>query len=149
VESFEATIVDANGGGAFVRVPPEVVAALGGEGRIPVQATFDGLPYRGSVVSMGDGKVLGVLKQIREQLGKQLGDVVTVTVERDDAERSVEVPDDLRTALDRAGAAAAFAALSYTHRRGYVVWIDEAKKPGTRARRIQGTVERVQAAPRR
>jgi hypothetical protein len=143
VERFEATIIDANGGGAFVRVPAEVVASLGGKGRIPVRATFDGLPYRGSIVSMGDGKVLGMLKRIREDLGKHLGDTVTVTVERDDAARTVDVPGDLRAALEQAGMADAFATLSYTHQREYVVWIDEAKRSDTRARRIQGTVERL------
>jgi hypothetical protein len=144
VEVFEATIVDADGGGAFVRVPPEVVAALGAKGRTAVRATFDGVPYRGSIVSMGDGKVLGVLKQIRDDLGKRLGDTVTVTVEHDDAPRTVDVPADLRAALGQAGLADAFAALSYTHQREHVVWIDEAKKPETRARRIQRTVERLQ-----
>jgi hypothetical protein len=43
VETFEAAIVAADRGGAYVRVPPGVVGALGGKGRIPVHATFDGI----------------------------------------------------------------------------------------------------------
>jgi hypothetical protein len=43
VQEFEATIHAANGGGTYVEVPPEVVNALGGGGRIPVLATFDGI----------------------------------------------------------------------------------------------------------
>jgi hypothetical protein len=143
VQSFEAEIVEVDGGGAFVRVPDDVVAALGGKGRIPVEATFDGVAYRGSVVSMGGGKVLGVLKGIRAELGKQPGDTVAVTLAADTAPRTVEVADDLRTALDAAGLAEAFSALSYSHQREYVTWIDEAKKPETRARRIAGTVDRL------
>ena len=53
VQRFRATVMAGGGGGHLVRVPPEVVAALGGKGRIPVRATFDGVPYRGSVVRMG------------------------------------------------------------------------------------------------
>ena len=53
-----------------------------------VNATFDGVPYQGSIVNMGlkhpDGSVcyiLGVLKAIRKQLGKGDGDVLHVLVE--------------------------------------------------------------------
>jgi hypothetical protein len=144
VETFDGEIIQADRGGAFVVVPPEVVDALGGKGRIPVQATFDGIAYRGSVVSMGGNKVIGLLKDIRTQLGKQPGDVVTVTLEMDRAERSVEAPEDLRAALDEAGLVEAFEALSYSHRRQHVAWIEEAVKPATRARRISQTVARVQ-----
>jgi uncharacterized protein YdeI (YjbR/CyaY-like superfamily) len=34
-----------------------------------------------------------------------------------------------------------FGALSYTHRKEYVHWILEAKKPETRERRLQKTME--------
>jgi hypothetical protein len=143
MERFEATILEAERGGAFVAVPPEVVEALGGAGRIPVQATFDGVPYQGSAVSMGGQKVLGVQKAIRSQLGKGPGDIVTVTLELDRGERTVRTPDDLAAALEQAGLAERFAGLSFTHRREYVTWVDEAKKPETRARRIDQAVERL------
>ena len=52
VETFDAEIVEGDGGGAYVRVPPDVVAALGGKGRISVQASFDGIAYRGSANSL-------------------------------------------------------------------------------------------------
>jgi uncharacterized protein YdeI (YjbR/CyaY-like superfamily) len=56
----------------------------------------------------------------------------------------VRVPKDLREALaEEPSAKKAFAALSFTHRREYVEWVEEAKRPETRARRIAGTVERV------
>lgn len=52
-----------------------------------VHATFDGIPYDGSIVNMGvkneDGTVcyiLGVRKEIREKMNKQPGDVIQVTV---------------------------------------------------------------------
>ncbi|MEV6413243.1 YdeI/OmpD-associated family protein [Kribbella sp. NPDC051718] len=145
METFEAVIEEANGGGAYVEVPPEVLAALGGGGRIPVLATFDGLAYRGSIASMGGCMALGVLKAIRGELGKGAGDQVAVTVERDTTERTVEVPADLAEALEAAGVKEAFAALSFSHRREHVQAIEEAKKPETRARRIAKTVEMVTA----
>ena len=146
MERFEAVIQSAAGGGAYVEVPPDVITALGGGGRIPVEATFDGTPYRGSIASMGTWMALGILKQIRTNLGKEPGDPVTVTVVRDLAERTIEVPDDLAVALDEAGARAAFDNLSFSHRREHITAITEAKKPETRARRIAKAVEMITAS---
>jgi len=143
MQEFRAPIVAADRGGAYVVVPATVVDALGGGGRVPVRATFDGVEYRGSIASMGGEKVLGVLKAIRDQLGKVPGDAVVVTVARDDAPRTVTVPSDLGAALTAAGRRAAFDALSFSHQREYVEWIDDAKRAETRARRITKTVEQL------
>ena len=86
---FEATIAAADRGGAYVAVPPTVVDALGGRGRTPVVATFDGVEYRGSVVSMASAMVIGVLKQVRTRLGKEPGDTVAVTLVVDDEPRQI------------------------------------------------------------
>ena len=126
----------------MVDIPPEVIEALGGKGRIPVTATFDGVPYRGSIVRMGDGAVLGVLKAIMAEAGVSVGDTLTVVVRNDDAPREVEVPNDLAEALGRDDVArAAFDGLSFSHKREYVDAINEAKRPETRARRIERTIQ--------
>ena len=132
------------GGGHLVDVPTEVVEALGGKGRIPVTATFDGVPYRGSIVRMGGGAVLGVQKAIMAEAGVTVGDMLTIVVRKDEAAREVEVPDDLAEALARNDPArAAFEGLSFSHKREYVRSITEAKRPETRARRIGLTIERL------
>ncbi|MFD3400807.1 YdeI/OmpD-associated family protein [Kribbella sp. NPDC058693] len=146
METFEGTILVNDGGGAWVEVPGEVVAALGGGGRIPVQATFDGVAYRGSIASMGGCMALGILKGIRSELGKGDGDAVTVTVERDTAERTVDVPDDLAAALTEAGLREAFDKLAYSHRREHVQAINDAKKPETRQRRIGKALEMLRSS---
>jgi hypothetical protein len=143
--TFEGVIAEARGGGAYVEVPGEVVAALGGGGRIPVEATFDGVAYRGSIASMGGCMALGILKQIRTELGKGVGDPVVVTVVRDDAERTVDVPEDFAVALEGAGVREVFDKLSFSHRREHVAAINDAKKPETRARRIAKAVEMIAA----
>jgi Domain of unknown function (DUF1905)/Bacteriocin-protection, YdeI or OmpD-Associated len=145
METFEAAIRSSGTGrgGALVAVPPEVVEALGGGGRIPVSATFDGVAYTGSIVSMGEGPCIGILKSIRTRIGKEPGDTVVVTLERDSAERTVEVPDDLAAALAEAGARESFDKLSYSHRREHVAAINDAKKPETRQRRIANAIAMV------
>ena len=54
-----------------------------------------------------------------------------------------ETPADLRAALDAAGLSATFDALAHSHRKEYVRWVDDAKKPETRAKRIAGTVDKL------
>ena len=58
-----------------------------GVGRMKVRATFDGVPYDGSIVNMGvkddAGRIcyiIGIRKEIRSALGKQAGDSVRVTL---------------------------------------------------------------------
>ncbi|GAA1157304.1 hypothetical protein GCM10009630_64330 [Kribbella jejuensis] len=146
METFESRIRVNDGGGAWVEVPPDVITALGGGGRIPVLATFDEIAYRGSIASMGGCMALGILKSIRAELGKGDGDPVTVTVERDTGERTVDVPDDLAAALAEAGLREAFDQLSYSHRREHVKAINDAKRAETRQRRIVKAVEMVRVS---
>ena len=142
LSGFVAVIEEAPRGGAYVRIPPQVVEVLGGGGRIPVQATIGGIAYRGSIVRMGGDSVLGVLKEIRETLGLVHGDKVEVTVERDEAERVIEIPVELATLFEANPAAReAFEALSYSHRREHALHVAEAKKPETRERRARKTVD--------
>ena len=91
LNGFVAILEEAPRGGAYVRIPPAVIEALGGGGRIAVRATFDGIDYRGSIVRMGEDSVLGVLKEIREGLGKVHGDELEVTIVRDEADRLRDV----------------------------------------------------------
>ena len=74
-------------GGAYVIFPWDI-RAIFGKGRVKVHATFDGIPYDGSIVNMGvkDSQgnicyVIGVLKSIRERLGKKDGDSVHIVIE--------------------------------------------------------------------
>lgn len=54
------------------------------------------------------------------------------------------VPLDLNKALSQfAKAERAFERLSYSHKREYVSWIEEAKRPETRAKRIEQTLTQL------
>lgn len=142
--TFKATILDAGGGGAFVEVPFDVEAAFGAK-RPKVKAMIEGVPYRGILSRMGGpNHILVILKDIRAKIGKSFGDEVKITVELDTEPRVVEVPKDLIKELKKHKEAKAFFdKLSYTHQREYVMWINEAKKEETRARRIAQTVEHL------
>ncbi len=78
---FSATILqNENMDAAYVEVPYDI-KELFGKGRLLVNATFDGVPYRGQVVKMGTPcYIIGVTRQIRRQIGKSFGDVVQVVI---------------------------------------------------------------------
>lgn len=146
--TFEAEIIGADNGtgGTYVEIPFDVEARYGAK-RVKVQATFDGIPYRGSLVRMGSNcHILGMLKSIREQLGKGVGDRVSVTVQQDTVPRVVEIPEALKSLLKaNPKAEEFFHGLSYTHRKEYVQWITSAKKEETKARRLNATIEKLNA----
>ena len=73
-------------GGSYVLFPWDIRDEFG-KGRVKVHAEFDGIPYDGSIVNMGvkdeEGNVcylIGLLKTIRQQLGKGDGDSVHVVI---------------------------------------------------------------------
>ena len=72
---------------AYVEVPYDI-KELFGKGRLLVNATFDGIPYRGQVVKMGTPcYIIGVSKQIRKQIGKSFDDIVEVVIQERDSEK--------------------------------------------------------------
>jgi hypothetical protein len=133
-------------GGHLIEVPQDVITKLGGKGRTPVNATFDGVSYRGSIVKMRGIMMIGVTKAIMAEAGVGVGDTLTVVVENDDAPREVEAPEELTKAFRRAqGAKAEWDRLPFTHQREYVEAILDAKKPETRARRVDATIEALRS----
>jgi hypothetical protein len=137
---FEAVLAQTEGSGAYVVVPLDVPTLVGGR-RPPVRATVNGFQFRTTLAPYGDDWYLGFNRKVREEAGIAAGDAVAVELERDDEPREVEVPPDLAAALEADEAAsAAFERLSYTHRKQYVDWVDEAKREETRRRRIEKAV---------
>jgi Bacteriocin-protection, YdeI or OmpD-Associated/Domain of unknown function (DUF1905) len=130
-------------GGCLVPVPKDVATKLGLKGFPKIQAVIAGSPYRGSLMPMGDGTFcLGVLKSIQEAAGVGFGDTITVELGLDTAPRTVEVPSDLAKALARDRKAAdAWEALSFTNKKEHAQGLTGAKRPETRERRLEQTLE--------
>jgi hypothetical protein len=139
---FKVTIKPGIGGGAAVIFPYNIEQEFGTRARVPVCATLEGVPYRGSLVKCGpEAHMLGVLKGIREQIGKGPGDAIEVVLWKDEAERTVAVPPEFGALMKKAGLLATFEKLSYTNRKEYCRWISEAKKEETRQTRLGKAVE--------
>ncbi|HLJ82518.1 MAG TPA: YdeI/OmpD-associated family protein [Ktedonobacterales bacterium] len=138
---FRATI-QLNGKTATgIQVPPEVVAGLGSSKRPSVRVTLNGYTYRSTVAPMGGVFMLPVSAEVREGAHIAAGDAVDVDLEPDSEPREVTVPPDFADALDGdADAKRFFAGLSYSHKRRWVLSIEEAKTTETRQKRIAKAV---------
>ncbi len=144
-QRFSADLRSAgDSGGAGFDVPLAAAAALSDEKRPPVTVTIGGHTFRTRLAVYGGQPMVGVSKANRAAAGVDIGDRFDVILALDEEPRVIEVPEDLAAALaGDAEAAAAFERLSFSHRREYVTWIGEAKRPDTRARRVAGTLDRL------
>ncbi len=139
---FKAKIIAGMGGGAAVLFPYDVEKEFGTKGSVLVQAMLDKVAYRGSLMNCGmSHHTLGVLKGVREQIGKAPGDTIDVVLWKDEDERIVAIPAAFKALMKKAGLLSGFEKLSYTHRKEYVRWIEEAKREETRQRRLEKAIE--------
>lgn len=140
MSTFTTTLLQ-NGNNVGIEIPDEVVAELGGK-RVPVVVTIDGgYSYRSTTAVMGGRNLVGVSAEHRAASGVTGGQVVQITIVRDDAPREVDVPPALAEALAADPvAAAAWEKLAYSHRKEHVRAITEAKADETRTRRVQKAV---------
>ena len=136
---FRAKIEGTGKTAAGIRVPDEVVAALGPSRKPPVVMTINGHSYRGSVASMGGEFWIGASNDFRRTAGVAAGDEVDVDLVLDTEPRAVTVPDDLAAALDADPEARAFfEGLSYSNKRRIVEPIADAKSPERLHRKVRG-----------
>jgi hypothetical protein len=134
-----------------VDVPEEVSRALGGRGYIPVVVTAQGLVTRTTLVPAGNRQHRLFLDgKIRKKLGIDAGDFVGIALRVDKKSHEVAVPEDVAAALRKTpGAQSAFKTITPALRREFLRWVLSAKRPETRAKRIDRAIpiliERAQA----
>ncbi|HEX6129271.1 MAG TPA: YdeI/OmpD-associated family protein [Candidatus Limnocylindria bacterium] len=141
---FRTTIEAARGGGAVALVPPDVRDTLGGLKQMRVTGTLNGTPFRSSTMPYRGAFYVGVHKATREAAGVEIGDEVELTLVRDDSPRTLELAPELEAALAaQPSLRQRFDSLSFSRRRELAEPIAEAKKPETRAARLEKALARL------
>jgi uncharacterized protein YdeI (YjbR/CyaY-like superfamily) len=72
----------------------------------------------------------------RRGAGVRAGDLVTIALEPDVEKREIQIPMALQRALGKK-LSQKLNALSFTHKKEFIVWYSEAKREDTRARRVE------------
>jgi len=114
-----------------------------------VKISINDCSYRSTVAVYGCKYYVPVRKDRQQAAGVKPGDIVKVTIAPDAEERTVEPPPELKVAFSRnATAKLRWEKLSFTHKKECAEAILEAKKPWTSVRRLQKTLERLEATSR-
>ena len=145
---FEATLVRPEGVGTWTTldVPPELSDLLGAKGQVKVAGMINGHAFRTSTRPHGDGKhYIVVDRSLRDAIGARAGDMVHVVMGKDTAPRTIDPPVDLADRLRGDRLSQTFESLSYSRKKEYVTWIESAKKPETRKRRIEDALDMLRA----
>ncbi|MCC6944245.1 MAG: DUF1905 domain-containing protein [Thermomicrobiales bacterium] len=137
------TVLWQDGNNTGIEVPEQNLSELGAGKRVPVEVTVNGYSYKSTTAFMGGKTLIPFAKAHRDASGIQGGDAIEVTLTRDESSRAVELPDDARQAAESAGVLASFEKLAPSHQKEYVRSIEEAKKPETRANRIQKMIDNL------
>jgi hypothetical protein len=146
--TFRTTLWASGGNNVGIVVPEDIVLSFGRGKRVPVTVTIDGgYTYRNTISSMGGQFMISFNSQTRAATGRGAGDEVEVTLELDDAPRTVETPDVLAQAFTaEPAAAAAWAKLSYSKQRAHAEAITTAKTEETRSRRLEKVLHELRNA---
>lgn len=136
--TFHTTLWPGGGNNVGIVVPEEIVLSFNRGKRVPVTVTIDGrYTYRNTITSMGGQYMISFNAQTRAATGRGAGDDVEVTLEIDDAPRTVDIPDVLAQAFTAdQQAAKVWAGLSYSKQRAHAQAIEGAKTEETRNRRL-------------
>jgi hypothetical protein len=141
---FQATIQPGDGGGAYVVFPGDTQQEFATKGKVPINAIIGGVPYTGSLIRYGlPQHMLHVSKAIRQQTGKDIGDLIEVELWKDEEPRILETPADFKALMQQQGVLPFFESLSYTHRKEYIRWIAEAKTESTKSKRLTKAIEKL------
>lgn len=133
-----------------LHVPDAVVTALQAGRRPAVRVTVAGHTYRTTVATMNGRFMVPLSAEHRTAAGVVAGDDVDVEVALDTEPRDVVVPGDLADALAGDDAARrCFDALSHSHRKEWVRWVEQAKRAETRVARISSAVVSLNAGKKR
>ncbi|MFZ1139242.1 MAG: YdeI/OmpD-associated family protein [Candidatus Sulfotelmatobacter sp.] len=107
-----------------------------GKAKVPVKVTINGYTWRSTVGNRGGQQYIVVNGEARRSAEVKAGDVVTITLEPDTEKREIEIPTALQKALGTK-LTQKLDALSFTHKKEFIVWYSQAKKEDTRARRVE------------
>ena len=107
-----------------------------GKAKVPVKVTINGYTWRSTVGNRGGIQYIVVNTEARRSADVKAGDFVTIALEPDTEKREIEVPIPLQRALGTK-LAQKLNALSFTHKKEFIVWYSQAKKEDTRIRRVE------------
>ncbi|MGO4680078.1 YdeI/OmpD-associated family protein [Microbacterium sp. 2MCAF23] len=141
---IRTTLMSKGSAGAIVLTDAQV-AELSSAKAFPVVVTIGGNSARLRLSRMGGQNLIGFSKANRAAIGIELDEEFDAVITPDVAERTVDVPEALASALTDAGLTAAYDALSFTRRKEIALSVVDAKQEETRDRRIAKALDELRS----
>jgi len=116
---------------------------FGVKGNIPCRITVDGHEFTHTLLPSKNGHYLVYNAFIKRAVGKKCGDILHVTLVKDDGKRAFVTPAYIEEALNDAGVLEKFVNLPDYAKREQVNQIEIAKKEETRASRLDALIKRL------
>ena len=140
------------GSWTFLTLPKNASAKLPSRGVTAIEGTINGVPFQ--AVLEPDGQKshwLKVERKLREAVGAEAGELVTLEIAPATKDPEPEVPADLKKALAAAASKTrtTWSDITPNARRDWIHWISSAKQEETRARRIKNACSMLAAGKRR
>jgi hypothetical protein len=123
--------------------PYSTLEHFGSKGNIPVCITVDGHSFDHMLLPSKNGHYLVYNEFIKRAVGKNLGDSVHVTLERDTKKREIVIPPDIESMLKDAGVLELFLKQPDYFKREQINHIKISKKDETRINRINTVIKRL------
>ena len=143
-----ATVESRPRGGVAIKLPFDPSAVWGDRQRQDVTGTVDGRGVRGSLRSVGGDHYLELGPAWCRDCGVTVGVQVAVSL-APEGPQVASMAGDIAAALEtEPDARRFFESLATFYRKRYVGWIEQAKRPETRARRIAEAVAALKAGKR-
>jgi hypothetical protein len=133
----------------LLRLPKSASAKLPSRGLVMVEGTLNGARFQAPLEPDGKGSHLLVVDKTLRRAARA-GDTVTLVIQASETWPEPRVPPDLKEALASAPRAqATWKDITVMARWDWIRWINEARQPQTRARRIESITSRFKAGKRR
>jgi len=128
---------------SVIYFPYSALEQFGTKGNVPVNITVDGHCFEHTLLPSKNGHYIVYNEFIRRAVGKETGDSVHITLEKDTKKRELVVPDDIKFLLQSSGVYEIFERQPDYMKREQINYIEVAKKEETRANRITALINRL------
>ena len=141
--TYKTILINGPQKGVYAEFPFDSAKEFGTRRPVRVKVEFDGNPYFMSLLPNGKGgHWLHVRKEIRVVIGKEEGDTIHVSVEKDESPKTVEIPEYLQWLLDDDETNAKyFERLPFSAKKFWIEHIEEPKNDDKKVERINRLFE--------
>ena len=141
--TYKTILINGPNKGVYAEFPFDSLKEFGTRKAVRVIAEFEDNSYSMSLLPNGKGRHwLHVKKEIRDKIGKEEGDTINVSVEKDNSPKTVEIPDYLQWLLDNDKTVMGyFTKLPFSTKKFWMEYIQETKNDDIKVNRINRLFE--------